>query len=262
MARILTNSPFATTGIPISITGRCKQQPDGTYIIQKDSAIQLSNGLCLITETAWKDIQLNVPCIFMAEKLNSDPHRFGDLLLGTHYAKLSKVMVLNYGAARCDIDATLTNYMNSWKLLNNAERAAFLSGVQAAVSGAVCGWQSTAFILDCITPGGPLIPVFSGLLALSSGAMCVNGLENMSAAAKIAAKEAVRMQRYSAELNRLVVQLGGDSNTILFTPQIHTYCAWVADTCTGLENIASQTVGNIGILFNRTPGLELAPLMS
>jgi hypothetical protein len=183
----------------------------------------------------------------------------GDLLLGTHYARLSKVIILNNeGGADLDIDATLNNYMNSWKLLNDAERATFLSGAQAAVSGAVCGWQSTAFFLDCITPGGPLIPVFSGLLAVTSGAMCVNGLQNMSAAANIAVQEAVKMKRYSADLNRLVNQLGGDNTTILFTPQIHTYCTWISDTCSGVENIARQTVGNIGLLFNSTPGLQLA----
>lgn len=259
MARILTNSPFATTGIPISITGQWKQQPNGSYDIQKNSAIQLSSGLCLITETNWTGIRLNVPCLFLAEKLNSGAHRLGEFVIGTHYAKLSKTIILNSNEGTSyDIDTTLINYMNSWKLLNDAEKAAFLSGAQAAVSGAVCGWQSTAFFLDCITPGGPLLPVFSGLLALTSGAVCVNGLQNMSEAAKIAAKEAVRMQQYSADLNRLVDQIGGDSNTILFTPQIHTYCTWMAGTCAGIEHIARQTVGNIGILFNNTPGLQLA----
>lgn len=258
MAQILTNGQFATTGIPVSITGWFQQQPDGTYNVKKNSAIKLSNGLCLIADTNWTGIRMNVSCIFLAEKLNSGAHRLGDLLIGTHYARLCKTLILNGSGAACDIDAVVSNYMNSWKLLNDAEKAAFLSGAQAAVSGTVCGWQSTAFFLDCITPGGPLIPVFSGLLALTSGAFCVNGLQNMSAAANIAAQEAVKMQRYSADLNRLVVQLGGDNSTILFTPQIHTYCTTLANSCAGIENLARQTVGNIGLLFNQTPGLQFA----
>ena len=260
MARMITALPFATTGIPISITGRASRQPDGTYHIQKDTAIKLSNGLCLIAETSWTGIRLNTPCLFLAEKLTSGAHQLGDQLLGTHYARLSKVILLQEGGgASCDIDAVVNNYMNSWKRLNDAEKAAFLSGAQAAVSGAVCGWQSTAFFLDCITPGGPLIPVFSGLLAITSGAMCVNGLQNMSAAANIAVQEAVKMKRYSLDLNRLVDQLGGGETTILFTPKIHTYCTSLAHTCVGIENIARQTVGNIGLLFNQTPGLQFAP---
>ena len=260
MARILTTGQFATTGIPVSITGWFKQQSDGTYHVNKNSVIHLSSGLCLIAETNWTGIRMNVPCLFLAEKLNSGAHQLGDLLLGTYYARLCKVILLQEGGgACCDIDAVLNNYMNSWKRLNDAEKAAFLSGAQAAVSGTICGWQSTAFFLDCITPGGALIPVFSGLLALTSGAVCVNGLQNMSAAAKIAAHEAVKMQRYSADLNRLVVQLGVDASTILFTPQIHTYCTNLAHSCAGIENIARQTVGNIGLLFNQTPGLQFAP---
>lgn len=258
MARILTSGQFATTGIPVSITGSSKQQPDGSYNVNKHSAIQLSNGLCLIAETNWTGIRLNAPCLFLAEKLNSGAHKLGDFLIGTHYARLRKTIILDGGGASSDIDAVLNNYMNSWKLLNDAEKAAFLSGAQAAVSGSLCGWQSYAFFLDCVTPGGPAIPFFSGLLALTSGAICVNGLQNMSAAAKIAAQEAVRMQRYSADLNRLVVQLGADDSTILFTPQIHTYCTTLANTCAGIENIARQTVGNIGLLFNQTPGLQFA----
>jgi hypothetical protein len=259
MARILTTGQFATTGIPDSITGCFKQQPDGSYHVSKNSVIHLSSGLCLIADTKWTGIRMNVPCLFLAEKLNSGAHKLGDLLLGTHYARLCKVLLLQEGGgASCDIDAVVNNYMHSWKLLNDAEKAAFLNGVQAAVSGSICGWQSTAFFLDCITPGGPLIPVFSGLLALSSGAVCVNGLQNMSAAANIAAREAVRMQRYSADLNQLVVQLGVDDTTILFTPQIHTYCTRLATTCAGIENIARQTVGNIGLVFNQTPGLQFA----
>lgn len=258
MARILTNGQFATTGIPVSITGWSKQQPDGSYNVNKNSAIKLSNGLCLIADSNWTGIRMNVPCLFLAEKLCSGAHKLGDFLIGTHYARLCKIIILDGGGASCDIDAVLKNYMNSWKLLNDAEKAAFMSGLQATVSGGVCGWQSTAFFLDCITPGGPLIPVFSGLLALASGAVCVNGLQNMSAAAKIAAQEAVKMQRYSADLNRLVVQLEANDSTILFTPQIHTYCTSVAKTCAGIENIARQTVGNIGLLFNQTPGLQFA----
>ena len=257
MAHILTESPFATTGIPVSITGRFQKQADGSYHIHAGSAINLANGLCLIAETAWSGLHMNVPCIFLAEKLTSGAHRIGDLLLGTHFAKLTKIISLNPGSgAACDIDAVVGNYMRTWKLLNDAEKAAFLSGAQAFVSGGLCGWQSTAFFLDCITPGGPALPVFSGLLALTSGAFCVNGLQNMSAAANIAAQEAVKMQRYGAELNRLAVQLGGDSSTILFTPQIFTYCTMVATACAGIEDISRQTIGNIALLFNQTPGLQ------
>lgn len=259
MARILTESPFATTGIPVSITGRSQQQPDGSYHIQAGSAISLANGLCLITETPWTGVRLNVPCIFLAEKLSSGAHRIGDRLFGTHVAKLSKIINLNYNSgAACDIDGVVGRYMSSWKLLNDAEKAAFLSAAQAAVSGTVCGWQSTAFFLDCITPGGPALPLFSGLLALTSGAFCVNGLQNMSSAANVAAQEAVKMQRYGADLNHLAVQLGGDNSLILFTPQISTYCTTMAHVCAGIEDISRQTVGNIALLFNQTPGLQFA----
>lgn len=259
MARILTDSPFATTGIPVSITGRFQKQSDGSYHINAGSAISLANGLCLIADSPWTGVQLSVPCIFLAEKLTSGAHRIGDRLLGTHAAKLSKIINLKYdGGAACDIDGVVGRYMSSWKLLNDAEKAAFLSGAQAAVSGTVCGWQSTAFFLDCVTPGGPALPLFSGLLALTSGAFCVNGLQNMSSAANVAAREAVKMQRYSADLNRLVVQLGGDSSTILFTPEISTYCTMMASVCAGIEDISRQTVGNIALLFNQTPGLQLA----
>ncbi|WP_216923275.1 hypothetical protein [Synechococcus sp. CCAP 1479/9] len=259
MARILTNGQFATTGIPVSITGWFQQQPDGTYNVKQNSAIKLSNGICLIADTNWSGIRMNVPCLFLAEKLNSGPHRLADFLIGTHYARLSKTLILSDGGVACDIDVVLNNYMNSWKLLNDAEKAAFLSGAQAAVSGTLCGWQSYAFLLDCVTPGGPAIPIFSGLLALTSGAICVNGLQNMSAAAKVAAQEAVKMRRYAADLNQLVVQVGGDNSTILFTPGINTYCTGLADTCAGIENLARQTVGNIGLLFHQTPGLQFAP---
>jgi len=257
MARILTERPFATTGIPVSITGRAQKQPDGSYHIQAGSAINLASGLCLLADTPWTGVRLNVPCIFLAEKLTSGAHQIGDLLLGTHFAKVSKIIHLNQeSGAACDIDGIIGNYMRSWKLLNDAEKAAFLSGAQAVVSGGFCGWQSTAFFLDCITPGGPALPLFSGLLALTSGALCVNGLQNMSAAANVAAHEAVKMQRYGAELNRLAVMLGGDSSTILFTPQISTYCSTVANACAGIEEISRQTIGNIALLFNQTPGLQ------
>lgn len=257
MARIITNSPFATTGVPISITGRFRKQPDGSYHIQASTAINLASGLCLVADSPWTGLRLNVPCIFLAEKLTSGAHRIGDLLLGTHFAKLTKIITLDpESAAACDIDAVVGNYMKTWTLLNDAEKAAFLSGAQALVSGTVCGWQSTAFVLDCITPGGPALPLFSGLLALTSGAFCVNGLQNMSAAANVAAREAVKMQRYGAELNRLAVLLGGDSSTILFTPQISTYCTTVAHVCAGIDHISRQTVGNIALLFNQTPGLQ------
>jgi hypothetical protein len=257
MARILTDRPFATTGIPVSITGRSQKQSDGSYHIKAGSAIKLSSGLCLLADTDWTGVKLNVPCVFLAEKLTSGAHQIGDVLLGTHFAKVSKIIHLNQSwEAACDIDTIVGNYMRTWKLLNDAEKAAFLSGAQAVVSGGVCGWQSTAFFLDCITPGGPALPVFSGLLALTSGALCVNGLQNMSAAANVAAHEAVKMQRYGAELNRLAVILGGDSSTILFTPQISTYCTTLAATCAGIEEISRQTIGNIALLFNQTPGLQ------
>lgn len=257
MARILTEKPFATTGIPVSITGTFQQQPDGSYHVGANSAIQLASGLCLLTEINWTGVRLHQPCIFLAEKLTSGTHQIGDMLLGTHVAKLSKILILNAeSGAACNIDAIVGNYMKSWKLLNDAEKAAFLSGAEALVSGGVCGWQSTAFFLDCITPGGPVIPLFSGLLALTSGALCINSLENMSAAAKVAAQEAVKMQNYGRELNHLAIQLGGDSSMILFTPQIFTYCTTVTNVCAGIEDLTRQTVGNIALLFNQTPGLQ------
>ena len=215
----------------------------------------MKSGLCMIATECHSRIQLGKPYMMVARKLTSSPHRIADHVLGTHHAEFTKLMPLDVNVV--DIDGVINNYMTCWSRLNEAEKATFLNGVSAAVSGSVCGWQSTAFFLDCITPGGPLIPVFSGLLALASGAMCANSLQNMSSAASAGALEAVKMQRYAADLNRLALQLGCDSSTILWTPKISSYCTLMSTMCVGIEDIANQTVGRIGSLLSDVPGAKL-----
>jgi hypothetical protein len=256
MARILTNGQFATTGIVIQATGKVSKAADGSWTIQPGAALTLKSGLCMIAAKPYSQIWLGNPYMFVANKLSSTPHRIADYVLGTHHAEFSQIMSLNDQSI--DIDGVISNYMNCWSRLNEAEKAVFLNGISAAVSGSVCGWQSTAFFLDCITPGGPLIPVFSGLLALASGAMCTNSLQNMSSAAHVGAHEAVKMKRYSEDLNRFAMQMGCDSSTILWTPMISSYCTWMSKICVGMEDIANQTVGRIGSLLADAPGARLA----
>jgi hypothetical protein len=255
MARILTSGQFATTGIVTRVTGKAAKSADGSWTIQPGAALTLKSGLCMITAQAYSKIWLGSPYIFVANKLNSTPHRIADRAFGTHHATFSQIMSLNDSSI--DIDGVISNYMNCWSRLNEAEKAAFLNGVSAAVSGTICGWQSTAFFLDCITPGGPMIPLFSGLLALTSGAMCVNSLQNMSSAAQAGAHEAVKMRRYSESLNRLTMSMGCDSSTILWTPIVSSYCTWISNVCVGMEDVANQTVGRIGLLLANAPGAHL-----
>lgn len=87
--------------------------------------------------------------------------------------------------------------------------------------------------------------------------MCANSLQNMSSSASAGAQEAVKMQRYAADLNRLAMQVGCDSSTILWTPKVSSYCAWVSTMCAGMEDIANQTVGRIGSLLADVPGAQL-----
>ena len=255
MARILTDKSFATTGIVTRVTGKGTKAVDGSWSIHPGTALTLKNGLCLIATQSHSKIQLGKPYMMVARKLTSSPHRISDHVLGTHHAEFTRLMPLDVNVI--DIDGVINNYMTCWSRLNEAEKATFLNGVSAAVSGSVCGWQSTAFFLDCITPGGPLIPVFSGLLALASGAMCANSLQNKSSSASAGAQEAVKMQRYAADLNRLAMQVGCDSSTIFWTPKVSSYCAWVSTMCVGMEDIANQTVGRIGSLLADVPGAQL-----